>query len=105
MDTADWRGRAHDQFEAAFQKHPKQWRSAADACGEAKTALDSYTHVLTWAQSQAQLAIDEYHAAQQAAKREVDGYNQKVNAYNNSDRNRRDHRNRLCEFPEKEGHA
>jgi uncharacterized protein YukE len=59
LDQMDWEGQAAQAFRAKYLDHPKKWADAADACGAAAAALSAYATTVTWAQGQAQKAIDE----------------------------------------------
>ena len=69
IDTAEgWSGPAGDAFRAKFHGQPRSWLTAGDSFLEAAAALDTYASTLTWAQGQAQQAINEWNAAQTATK-------------------------------------
>ncbi|MEU1481624.1 putative T7SS-secreted protein [Streptomyces sp. NPDC005760] len=82
LDPGEWRGRAADAFRAKFEVQPKQWLTAADACTAAASALESYADTVTWAQGQAQVAIDTYRRAEDASRRAADAHAAQVRAYN-----------------------
>ncbi|HWE88804.1 MAG TPA: RHS repeat-associated core domain-containing protein [Pseudonocardiaceae bacterium] len=82
VDTQHWVGQAADAFRAKFDPHTKQWSDARDACAKAGSAMDSYAQTVTWAQGQAQQAIDLYQRGQQASQQAAAAYNQQVDAYN-----------------------
>ncbi|GAA1195805.1 hypothetical protein GCM10009654_61000 [Streptomyces hebeiensis] len=82
LDSAHWKGEAANAFRAEFAMHPAKWLRAADACEAAGKALTAYASTVTWAQGQAQDAIDLYKKGEQASRRAVEAYNSKVDAYN-----------------------
>ncbi|MFF0010429.1 putative T7SS-secreted protein [Streptomyces sp. NPDC005374] len=82
LDPGEWRGQAADAFRAKFDVQPKQWLTAADACTAAAAALEAYADMVSWAQRQAQLAIDTYRSAQDASRRAAEAYDAKATAYN-----------------------
>ncbi|WP_327070884.1 putative T7SS-secreted protein [Kitasatospora sp. NBC_01302] len=82
LDSSHWQGQAADAFRARFAPHPALWLTAADACAAAATALDAFAQSLTWAQDQAQQAIDAYNAAKKAHQQAQDAYNASVTSYN-----------------------
>ncbi|WP_078492026.1 putative T7SS-secreted protein [Streptomyces yerevanensis] len=82
LDSSQWKGKAADTFREKFAMHPTKWLHAADACDAAAKALDSYADTVTWAQGQAQEAIDLYKKGKKASDDAVDAYNTKVDAYN-----------------------
>lgn len=84
LDTSHWQGQAADAFRAKYAQHPQQWSDAQHACASAATALESYSRTLSWAQGQAQQAIDLYAKAQQATRQAEDAYQQQTDAYNSA---------------------
>ncbi|MEU5535668.1 putative T7SS-secreted protein, partial [Streptomyces sp. NPDC020362] len=82
LDSSSWQGEAADAFRKKFAPHPVKWLWAADACHLAAGALDNYADTVTWAQKQAQDAIDLYKKGVQASKDAAEAYNKKVDAYN-----------------------
>ncbi|MFV2118301.1 putative T7SS-secreted protein, partial [Streptomyces sp. Act-28] len=84
LDSAGWKGEAADTFREKFTMLPADWLRAADACGDAAKALETYAKVLSRAQAEAQEAIDLYKKGQEESKKAVDAHNAKVDAYNAS---------------------
>ena len=82
VDSAPWKGEAADTFREKFVRHPEQWLNAAAACEQAAAALESYAATVTWAQGQAQEAIDLYAQGKKASEQARDAYNKKADAYN-----------------------
>ncbi|MFE4601077.1 putative T7SS-secreted protein [Kitasatospora indigofera] len=89
MDSEHWQGKAADAFRKKFATQPTAWRVTADACEAAAKALTALAATLTWAQEQAQQAIDLHKKAEQATKdgqaaynHQADEYNRAVKAYN-----------------------
>src|SRR3954451_15326149 len=71
--TEGWSGPAGDAFRGKFHGQPRSWLTAGDSFLDAAAALDTYASTLTWAQGQAQQAINDWNDAQAAtnlAKRE-----------------------------------
>ena len=69
IDTTEgWSGPAGDAFRAKFHGQPRSWLTAGDSFVDAAAALDTYASTLTWAQGQAQQAINDWNAAQAATK-------------------------------------
>ncbi|WP_020141227.1 putative T7SS-secreted protein [Streptomyces sp. 351MFTsu5.1] len=81
LDPGEWRGKAADAFRAKFDVQPKQWLTAADACTAAAGALDSYAEMVTWAQGQAQTAIETYRRAQETSRKAQEAYDAEAKAY------------------------
>ncbi|MHC5903060.1 putative T7SS-secreted protein [Streptomyces sp. S6] len=82
VDSSPWKGEAAETFREKFVRHPEQWRNAAAACEQAAEALESYAGTVTWAQGQAQEAIDLYAQGKKASEQARDAYNKKADAYN-----------------------
>ncbi|MFC9327603.1 putative T7SS-secreted protein [Kitasatospora sp. NPDC057015] len=89
MDAAHWQGQAADAFRAKFSTQPVAWRVTADACEAAGKALAALGGTISWAQAQAQQAIDTYRKSEQATRdaqnaynRQADDFNRAVKAYN-----------------------
>ncbi|MFC9645736.1 putative T7SS-secreted protein [Streptomyces mirabilis] len=82
LDSSHWQGKAADTFREKFAMHPTDWLHAADACDAAGKALDAYADTVSWAQKQAQHAIDLYKKGKKASDDAVESYNKKVDAYN-----------------------
>ena len=82
LDSSHWKGQAADTFRQKFAPLPTDWLHAADACGDAAKALETYATTITWAQGQAKEAIALYKEGQEASKTAVTAYNAKVDAYN-----------------------
>jgi RHS repeat-associated protein len=82
LDPSHWRGEAADAFRAKFAMHPRQWLHAADACGDAAAALESYADTVVWAHGRARDAVEAYKAGKHASEAAADAYNTKVDTYN-----------------------
>jgi RHS repeat-associated protein len=82
LDSSHWKGVAADTFRQKFAPLPTDWLHAADACGDAAKALETYATTITWAQGQAKEAIALYKEGLAASKSAVTAYNTKVDAYN-----------------------
>jgi hypothetical protein len=76
FDTRHWTGAAADAFRAKYGPQPGRWRTAAAAYATAAASLQSYAATLSWAQQQAQQAIELYqqgYHANQVAQVGYDG--------------------------------
>ncbi|MEU7361868.1 putative T7SS-secreted protein, partial [Streptomyces olivaceoviridis] len=82
VDSSGWKGEGGDAFREKFAVHPAKWAQAAEACGTAAAALESYADTVTWAQGQAKEAVELYKKGVKASKDAVEAYNKKVDAYN-----------------------
>ncbi|TVZ95332.1 putative T7SS-secreted protein [Streptomyces sp. BK340] len=83
LDSSEFKGEAADAFRKKFATHQVKWRQAAEACGEASSALENFAHTVEWAQSQAREAVAKYRegkAASQAHQQKVETYNDAVDA-------------------------
>ncbi|MET0236675.1 MAG: putative T7SS-secreted protein [Kibdelosporangium sp.] len=68
VDVVDWTGQAAAAFRGVFGEEPPKWLRAVEDLGFGGEALAGYGDVLTWAQGQAQQAI-EIHTQAMAASR------------------------------------
>jgi hypothetical protein len=66
IDTRHWTGAAADAFRAKYGPQPGRWRTAAAAYASATASLQSYAGTLSWAQRQAQEAIELYEQGKKA---------------------------------------
>ncbi|MEU8888999.1 putative T7SS-secreted protein [Streptomyces sp. NPDC048442] len=82
LDSSHWKGVAADTFRQKFAPLPTDWLHAADACGDAAKALESYVTTITWAQGQAREAIILYKEGQEASRTALAAHDEKREAYN-----------------------
>lgn len=68
IDPAGWTGDAADAFREAFGREPRKWTDLGELLAQGGKSLADYGDVLTWAQSEAQRAIDMHTAAQAASR-------------------------------------
>ncbi|MFG2027728.1 putative T7SS-secreted protein [Streptomyces sp. NPDC048825] len=97
LDSSRLKGEAAEALRTAVSTQPPKWYAAADACAKALGALDAFADTVTWAQGQAQAAIDKWKegvkASEDAAdahRTKVDGYNAAVDRYNAQPADERD---------------
>ncbi|MFF5973174.1 putative T7SS-secreted protein [Streptomyces sp. NPDC012769] len=97
LDSAQLKGATAEALRTAVSTQPPKWYKAADACSKAIGALERFADTVTWAQGQAQTAIDKWKegvkASEQAAdahKKKVDDYNRAVERYNAQPADKRD---------------
>ncbi|MET7684036.1 putative T7SS-secreted protein [Streptomyces sp. NPDC005423] len=97
LDSSRLKGEAADALRTAVGKQPHRWYTAGDACVKAISALESFADTVTWAQGQAQTAIDTWKAGTKASedaadahRTKVDDYNKAVDRYNAQPADRRD---------------
>jgi hypothetical protein len=79
IDTGAWTGQAAEDFRGKFSYEPNKWYLAADSLATAADALNTYAHVLEWAQQQAGEAIRLWDEAQAETQKAQQAY-QKVAA-------------------------
>ncbi|GGK95986.1 putative T7SS-secreted protein [Mangrovihabitans endophyticus] len=74
IDTGAWTGQAAEDFRDKFSYEPNKWYVAADSLATAASALNTYAHVLEWAQQQAAEAIRLWDEAQAETRKAQQGY-------------------------------
>jgi RHS repeat-associated protein len=82
LDSDTLKGQAADAFRATVKIEPPKWYKGADAFEEAAKALDAFAGTVTWAQDQAQTAIDKWKAGTEASEKAADEHKSKVDSYN-----------------------
>ncbi|MEU7425549.1 putative T7SS-secreted protein [Streptomyces sp. NPDC040750] len=82
LDTSRLKGEAADALRTTVGKQPHRWYTAGEACVKAISALESFADTVTWAQGQAQTAIDKWKAGVKASEDAADAHREKVDAYN-----------------------
>ncbi|MBP2050697.1 RHS repeat-associated protein [Streptomyces griseochromogenes] len=80
LDSSQWTGEAADTFREKFSTHQVKWRQAAEACGEAASALENFAHTVEWAQGQAREAVAKYRQGKTASK----AHQEQVRTYNDA---------------------
>ncbi|MYR40847.1 RHS repeat domain-containing protein [Streptomyces sp. SID5910] len=97
LDSSELKGKAAGTLRTVVGSQPPKWFTGADACGEAAAALEAFATTVTWAQGQAQTAIDKWKegvkASEEAAdahRKKVDDFNKAVDRYNAQDADKRD---------------
>ncbi|MEV6617180.1 putative T7SS-secreted protein [Streptomyces sp. NPDC051051] len=97
MDPSRLKGETAEALRTAVSTQPPKWYNAADAVEKAAAALDAFADSVTWAQGQAQTAIDKWKegvkASEDAAsahRKKVDDYNSAVDRYNAQPAGKRD---------------
>ncbi|MFJ4696119.1 putative T7SS-secreted protein [Streptomyces sp. NPDC088766] len=84
MDPSRLKGETADALRTAVSTQPPKWYNAADACAKAVGALDAFADTVTWAQGQAQTAIDKWKEGVKASKDAADAHRKKVDDYNSA---------------------
>jgi RHS repeat-associated protein len=97
LDSSRLKGETADALRTAVSTQPPKWYAAADACAKALGALDAFAGTITWAQAQAQTAIDKWKEgvkasedAAEAHRKKVDDFNSAVDRYNAQPADKRD---------------
>ncbi|MFJ7181408.1 putative T7SS-secreted protein [Streptomyces massasporeus] len=97
LDSSRLKGETAEALRTAVSTQPPKWYAAADACAKALGALDAFAGTITWAQGQAQTAIDKWKEgvkasenAAQAHRKKVDDFNSAVDRYNAQPADKRD---------------
>ncbi|MFE6287851.1 putative T7SS-secreted protein [Streptomyces sp. NPDC057877] len=97
MDSSRLKGETAEALRTAVRTQPPKWFTGADACEDAAAALEAFASTVTWAQGQAQTAIDKWKdgvkASEDAAnahRKKVDDYNSAVDRYNAMPADKRD---------------
>ncbi|MCK8435502.1 RHS repeat protein [Streptomyces sp. D2-8] len=97
LDSSRLKGETADALRTAVSTQPPKWYAAADACAKALGALDAFAGTITWAQAQAQTAIDKWKEgvkasedAAEAHRKKVDDFNSAVDRYNALPADKRD---------------
>ncbi|HEY8985034.1 MAG TPA: RHS repeat-associated core domain-containing protein [Streptomyces sp.] len=97
LDSSHLKGEAAEALRTAVSTQPPKWYAAADACAKALGALDAFASTVTWAQGQAQTAIDKWKEgtkasedAAEAHRKKIDDYNSAVDRYNAQPADKRD---------------
>ncbi|MGW7262769.1 putative T7SS-secreted protein [Streptomyces sp. NPDC054842] len=97
LDSSRLKGEAAEALRTAVGTQPPKWYTAADSVAKAVGALETFADTVTWAQGQAQTAIDKWKkgvkASEDAAdahRKKVDDYNGAVDRYNAQPADRRD---------------
>ncbi|MEU8652302.1 putative T7SS-secreted protein [Streptomyces sp. NPDC048737] len=82
MDPSRLKGETAEALRTAVSTQPPKWYNAADAVEKAAAALDAFADTVTWAQGQAQTAIDKWKEGVKASEDAADAHRKKVDDYN-----------------------
>lgn len=75
IDPLDWTGEASTAFRSVFAQEPPKWLQAVDQLSGGSEGLADFADTLTWAQGEAQRAIEMYTEAQAASRAAAAEYN------------------------------
>ncbi|MFD0317807.1 putative T7SS-secreted protein [Streptomyces flavalbus] len=84
MDSSRLKGETAEALRTAVRTQPPKWFTGADACEAAAGALEAFADTVTWAQGQAQLAIDKWKEGVKASEDAADAHRKKVDDYNSA---------------------
>ena len=75
INPQQWTGDASDAFREVFGKEPQKWTETIGVVGKGASALADYGDTLTWAQAEAQRAIELFTQSQAASRVAAADYN------------------------------
>ncbi|MDX3614880.1 putative T7SS-secreted protein [Streptomyces europaeiscabiei] len=82
LDSSQLKGETANALRTAVSTQPPKWYAAADASAKAVGALEAFADTVTWAQGQAQMAIDKWKEGVKASEDAADAHRKKVDDYN-----------------------
>ncbi|MEU2135062.1 putative T7SS-secreted protein [Streptomyces sp. NPDC018352] len=82
LDSSRLKGETADALRTAVGTQPPKWFTGADACEKAAAALESFADTVTWAQNQAQTAIDVWKEGVKASQDAAEGHRKRIGDYN-----------------------
>ncbi|AZM59559.1 MULTISPECIES: putative T7SS-secreted protein [unclassified Streptomyces] len=82
LDPSRLKGETAEALRTAVSTQPPKWFEGADACEKAAAALESFASTVTWAQGQAQTAIEKWKDGVKASEDAADAHRKKVDTYN-----------------------
>ncbi|SES47265.1 RHS repeat-associated core domain-containing protein [Streptomyces sp. yr375] len=84
LDSSRLKGETAEALRTAVGTQPPKWFTGADACENAAAALEAFADTVTWAQGQAQTAIDKWKEGTKASEDAADAHRKKVDDYNSA---------------------
>ncbi|MDX3312058.1 DUF6531 domain-containing protein [Streptomyces sp. ME08-AFT2] len=84
LDSSRLKGETAEALRTAVGTQPPKWFTGADACTKAAAALEAFAGTVTWAQGQAQTAIDKWKEGVKASEDAADAHRKKVDDYNSA---------------------
>ncbi|MGW0927740.1 putative T7SS-secreted protein [Streptomyces sp. NPDC002644] len=82
LDSSKLKGEAAEALRKAVSTQPPKWFTGADACEKAAAALEAFAGTVTWAQGQAQTAIDKWKEGVKASEEAADAHRKKIDDFN-----------------------
>ncbi len=77
LDSSRLKGETAGAVRTAVSTQPPKWFTGADACTKAAAALEAFAGTVTWAQGQAQTAIDQWKKGVKASEDAADAHRKK----------------------------
>ncbi|MFE8013123.1 putative T7SS-secreted protein [Streptomyces antibioticus] len=84
LDSSRLKGETAEAVRTAVSTQPPKWFTGADACEKAAAALEAFAGTVTWAQGQAQQAIDKWKQGVKASENAADAHRKKVDDFNSA---------------------
>ncbi|CAM5337478.1 putative T7SS-secreted protein [Streptomyces aurantiogriseus] len=84
LDSSQLKGETAKAVRTAVGTQPPKWFTGADACEKAAAALEAFAGTVTWAQGQAQTAIDKWKDGVKASEDAADAHRKKVDDFNSA---------------------
>lgn len=84
LDSSQLKGETADALRTAVSTQPPKWFTGADACEKAAAALEAFAGTVTWAQGQAQTAIDKWKEGVKASEDAADAHRKKIDDFNSA---------------------
>lgn len=84
LDSSRLKGETAEAVRTAVSTQPPKWFTGADACEKAAAALEAFAGTVTWAQGQAQQAIDKWKQGVKASEDAADAHRKKVDDFNSA---------------------
>lgn len=84
LDSSRLKGEAAEALRSAVRTQPPKWFTGADACEKAAAAMETFAGTVTWAQGQAQTAIDKWKEGTKSSADAADAHRKKIDDYNSA---------------------
>ncbi|MFF7178727.1 putative T7SS-secreted protein [Streptomyces sp. NPDC008121] len=81
LDSAQLKGATAEALRTAVSTQPPKWYTGADACEKAAAAMESFADTVTWAQGEAQTAIDKWKQGVKASENAADAHRKRIDDY------------------------
>ncbi|MFH8801279.1 putative T7SS-secreted protein [Streptomyces sp. NPDC017936] len=84
LDSSQLKGETAEAVRKAVGTQPPKWFTGSDACEKAAASLEAFAGTVTWAQEQAQTAIDKWKDGVKASEKAADAHRKRVDDYNSA---------------------